>query len=669
MSYTINKTDGSVLTEIVDGSVDTVATDLTLVGKNATSYGEAFNENFIKLLENFASSSEPNHSIIGQLWYDTTDGRLKVYTGTGFKVTGGTIVSSTAPTNLVQGDLWIDTARQQLYFYDGSALFLAGPDYSADQGVSGIQINTILDDVQKEHTIGILYISSFLIGIFSKDTFTPSPAIPGYTGTIRRGFNIGNDSGLEFNVNVSVASALRDDNNIDYTPNDFVKTAGSSSISLDENNEGTLTIQSSIPLILGESQDTEIRATASKFELLSSDYNQDFEFKVKTLTGNQGFILYNPGTFSLFTTVASGTGTTVTLTFASQVIPPFPVGSTINVDNLLPAEYNGSYEVTACTTTQVSYLCAATGSQTFPGNISQIIDPRLGIREDLPAATLDVNGTALIRSDLTVQGDLTIQGTTTSVSTTNTVITDNIITLNNGETSSGITLGSAGIEIDRGSSIKATWKFYDSPDVAWRSNYYVDLKPDTGIPLNLAYRINGESVLSFTTLGSSVVHSSLTSVGTLVELQVDDININGDVVSSGTGNIDVDSARISNLATIAYNDSSPPLPSNLAQMDDAISQQTLQNYMMGVPIYTTLELTNNAGGDLSDSDVATILTTIYPVIESAIGRKIYVHCTKTLSTYDGISITTTVTRTLRTYILAEDSPNFWDFADEVSIPI
>ena len=46
MSYIINKTDGSRLTEIVDGTVDH-ATDLTLLGKNSSSYGEFFNENLV----------------------------------------------------------------------------------------------------------------------------------------------------------------------------------------------------------------------------------------------------------------------------------------------------------------------------------------------------------------------------------------------------------------------------------------------------------------------------------------------------------------------------------------------------------------------------------------------------------------------------------------------
>lgn len=56
------------------------------------------------------------------------------------------------------------------------------------------------------------------------------------------------------------------------------------------------------------------------------------------------------------------------------------------------------------------------------------------------------------------------------------------------------------------------------------------------------YRINNTSVLNATTLGTGVVNSSLTSVGTLGSLQVDNVNINGNVISSTdtNGNIDLD---------------------------------------------------------------------------------------------------------------------------------
>jgi len=59
MSYKLNQTDGTLLVDLVDGSVDSTTTDITLVGRSYTGYGEAFNENFIKLMENFAATSAP----------------------------------------------------------------------------------------------------------------------------------------------------------------------------------------------------------------------------------------------------------------------------------------------------------------------------------------------------------------------------------------------------------------------------------------------------------------------------------------------------------------------------------------------------------------------------------------------------------------------------------
>lgn len=81
MSYLVRKTNGSVLVEVPDETVNTTSTSVALVGRGAVNYGQAFAENFVKLTENFANATAPSTPIIGQLWYDTTTRLLKVYSG------------------------------------------------------------------------------------------------------------------------------------------------------------------------------------------------------------------------------------------------------------------------------------------------------------------------------------------------------------------------------------------------------------------------------------------------------------------------------------------------------------------------------------------------------------------------------------------------------------
>lgn len=72
---------------------------------------------------------------------------------------------------------------------------------------------------------------------------------------------------------------------------------------------------------------------------------------------------------ALATTAAGGNGTTATLTFAAQAVAPFEVGALITVAGATPIEYNGTYTVTACTTTSVSYANVTTAAQTIAGTI------------------------------------------------------------------------------------------------------------------------------------------------------------------------------------------------------------------------------------------------------------------------------------------------------------
>ena len=84
MAYQINKTDGTIVSTVADGQIDNISTDITLIGKNYSGFGEVLNENFIKILENFANVTAPTAPIKGQIWFDSTESKLKVYSGTAF---------------------------------------------------------------------------------------------------------------------------------------------------------------------------------------------------------------------------------------------------------------------------------------------------------------------------------------------------------------------------------------------------------------------------------------------------------------------------------------------------------------------------------------------------------------------------------------------------------
>ena len=77
MSYTINLTNGTTLIPggLSDGTVDTAHTSLTLIGRDYAGYGQFLNENFVYLLENFASNSGPANPLKGQIMV----GHIKQY--------------------------------------------------------------------------------------------------------------------------------------------------------------------------------------------------------------------------------------------------------------------------------------------------------------------------------------------------------------------------------------------------------------------------------------------------------------------------------------------------------------------------------------------------------------------------------------------------------------
>ena len=78
MAYTIIRSDGSTLTTIQDGTINTSSTSLGLPGRSYAGYGQSINTNFVRLVESFASGSPPSNPLKGQLWFNTGTGTLNV---------------------------------------------------------------------------------------------------------------------------------------------------------------------------------------------------------------------------------------------------------------------------------------------------------------------------------------------------------------------------------------------------------------------------------------------------------------------------------------------------------------------------------------------------------------------------------------------------------------
>jgi len=290
MSYKINKTNGELLVELTDGVIDTVSTDITLVGRNYKGFGEAFNENFVKIIENFAATSAPSNPLKGQLWYDTGENRLKIYDGSSFRTAGSPTVSSNQPTNLVSGDLWIDNAENKLYFWDGSDLVLVGPQYNSTQGKTGVEAVTMVDTSNQIRTVLTLYIGGILAGIYSRFEFTPNTAsviLPyAYGRKINVGFNPTEIADFKYQGTALNAENLIDSQGNSYLPSAFVATneRDVDNNAVDQQMEGGLFVKGDEGVIVGygDSQYAAFRTvnsgTTTAIELKQLNY--DFSIRV-----------------------------------------------------------------------------------------------------------------------------------------------------------------------------------------------------------------------------------------------------------------------------------------------------------------------------------------------------------------------------------------------------
>jgi hypothetical protein len=227
----------------------------------------------------------------------------------------------------------------------------------------------------------------------------------------------------------------------------------------------------------------------------------------QTITGNKTFsgttIVPTPSANTHAATKAYVDSAVSGVTIANTAVTAASYGGagtvatfTVQADGRLTAASNTTISITA---SQVSDRATnlVTG---LTGTANEITVSNSGVG----AVTLSLPSNVTINNNLVVSGDLTVQGNTTTLNTATLVVEDKNIVLANVASPTDVTADGAGFTI-KGATDK-TLNWVDATD-AWTSSEHFN------ILAGKSFYIGGSAVLSNTTLASSVVTSSLTTVG------------------------------------------------------------------------------------------------------------------------------------------------------------
>jgi hypothetical protein len=573
MSYQLNKTDGTLLLDLIDGQIDTVSTNLTLVGRNYTGYGEYFNENFIKLLENFSNTAAPSNPLTGQLWWDSTEQRLKVYDGTVWKASGGPIVQNTRP-QMVAGDLWIDNLNNQVYAFDGTDLMLMGPQYTESQGKSGFEIGSILDSQSRSRTVAYLYVGGILSAVISNIEFTPIYAqrILGLVtasnpnGIIKVGMNVIDIENFKFRGTADSANALVTSAGVVRAADSFLPSTANGITT------GTLTIQNSGGLTIGLSQNNVQKVVGPRFYIENQLTDHDLSLRVKSTE------------------------------FGS-----------ISVDAI--------------------YIDAS--------------EARVGIftTNRLPEYTLDVEG------DLRVTGDLIVEGDRVALDVQTLRVEDKVIeigVLNDSTELTDALADSSGIQVNSSAGSKdLLWKLATN---AFTSNVNFDL-----LNAGTAYKIAGVNKLTNDALVNVTKALDLNQIGTLTVLQVDEININGKLISSTndmaitsnngiaiTAGADInvtDNQKITGVAKAISARKAAELSVTESVGNTVTTKEYVDEEIATESIAFSMDITGLGSGATLQNTVAVYLNDLYPAISLNTNKIARIHTTSYAgATVEGVNV-------------------------------
>jgi hypothetical protein len=462
MAYTLKKSDGSILVVLPDQQSDTESTSLTLIGKNVNAYGTDINQNYIRHLENFAYSVSPSNPLVGQVWYDTVEQRIKVYTvNNEFKPVGSPTISPTRPKTLSIGDLWYDSTAKQLKFLDNSDNIIAiGPTYDITVGKSGWVTEGFLTNTNSTQTVSSLYSNDVLLGILSEvSSITLSSTLTTIT-SLNPGIT------LQWNSSVKakfIGTATSADS---LTKSDGTKIYADGLL----NTGSTITTYQPINILNDDPTGSLIVGT-----------NEDFQFYPTTTSTNTA-TLYLGGLgkpYDISMNPADLSGKTSVLHFSSAEITGVPRLGIFNTDPTEHVDIIGNVKIQGDLTVY--------GTSTYiESQDLRVIDSTIELAVvDTPTNDTADGGGIIIRS-----GGVSTNPLYANIPTTNKEIR----------------------WVQRSPNFSAfnVWSITDN----------VELRDSTS-----TYYIGGQPVLSLTSLGPQVTASNLTSIGDLIELNAGGIRL------------------------------------------------------------------------------------------------------------------------------------------------